>query len=906
MLGIDPRDWPAVNVLLDRAMDLAPASRGAWLDALPPESAAYRDTLMRLLAAEGGVETSAIFAELPRVDLEAVAADDGDPALVTGSRVGPYVLLSQIGRGGMGSVWLAERSDGYPRRKVALKLPHLGWTPGLAERVERERDILASLEHPNIARLYDAGLDALGRPYLALEYVDGTPIDRYAAKLALSVRERLVLFLQVAEAVAHAHAHLVVHRDLKPSNILVTGKGEVRLLDFGIAKLLLSGEISAEASELTNVSGRALTPEYASPEQIRGQAIGTASDVYSLGVVAYELLTGKRPYSLGKAGVLGLADAIMAANVPLASRSIDDAAIRKQLSGDLDSILNKALKKEPAERYATVAAFADDLRRHLDDTPVLARPDTLRYRARKFVARNALAVAAASAVLLAVLAGSAAALWQARMARAEATRADETKNFALSIFRAAETPRGGGAATTAVDLLLAAQRRIATELKDKPDVAVELMTSIGESLASQSKLEQAADLLRKAVDLGRSRVGADDRRTLEAESALGTVLLDSGHFDEAIALLTETVKRARRVGASGALIGALVDLGASQIAKGEYDDGIANTRAAVDLVEAGGAGEDKALAASVWLTHSYALLQAGRPGLTAAALRAIELDRAQSDGRMTGNTLDARNFYARGLAMDGRLREALAIFEPLLDDAIRFYGPDHRNVAIIANGLCRTREDAGYEDAAAAACLQAAEISREADAATPFVEAVSLFNAGRAQLAGARWADALTSYDRVLAILKVAPAAPAMRMQAEVRRAKALLHLNRLDEAEQALTALAKQPLDPVVLAYSQEQFAELRSRQGRHDEAIVLARLAPPEFDKGANLRARAEAQGQLGAALLDAGKPAEAIGPLRQALALLQSRELVPSAQQTEIAERLRRAEQAAATGAATASKS
>src|SRR5450432_2828399 len=311
MLGIDPGVWPAVNALLDRAMDVPADSRRAWLDALPPEDAPYRDTLMRLLAEHGGVESGALFADLPRFGAESFA-ERGDAALEAGGNVGPYVLLSPIGSGGMGSVWLAERADSQPRRKVALKLPHLGWAPGLAERVRRERDILASLEHPNIARLYDAGVDTLGRPYLALEYVDGAPIDRHAAEHDLSVSERLRLFLQVTDAVAQAHAQLVVHRDLKPSNILVTPKGEVRLLDFGIAKLLEDSESSGEETELTRLSGRALTPEYASPEQIRGDAVGTPSDVYSLGVVAFELLAGKRPYSLGKVGAGGLAEAVAA------------------------------------------------------------------------------------------------------------------------------------------------------------------------------------------------------------------------------------------------------------------------------------------------------------------------------------------------------------------------------------------------------------------------------------------------------------------------------------------------------------------------------------------------------------------------------------------------------------------
>ena len=901
-LGIDPRDWPAIEALLDRALDLPPESRRAWLDSLPPESAVYRDTLARLLEANHRVPGKAQLGEMPRFDADATlpaAADDGDATLAPAGRVGPYVLLSRIGRGGMGSVWLAERVDASPRRKVALKLPHLGWTPGLGERMERERDILASLEHPHIARLYDAGLDALGRPYLALEYVDGTPIDRYAAQKRLSVRERLQLLLQVAQAVAHAHAHLVVHRDLKPSNILVTEQGDVRLLDFGIAKLLLSNESTAAASQLTQLSGRPFTPGYASPEQIRGDPIGTASDVYSLGVITYELLTGNRPYALDKKGAPSLIDSIAIADVPAASRRADDPATRRQLSGDLDAILNKALKKEPAERYATVEAFADDIRRFLDHAPVRARPDTLVYRARKFVARNTLAVGAAVAVLVAVLGGSAAAVWQARTARAEAARADQTKEFALSIFRSAETDPN--VATTAVDLLLNAQRRVEVELKDKPDVAVELMTAIGESLASQSKLDQAAELLRKSAALGKLRLGADDKRTLEAQASLGTVLLDSGRFDEAIALLTDTAKQARQIGATNALIVALSGLGASQVAIGQLDDGVANTRAAVDVVEAAGAAVDKSLAANVWLTRAYTLLQAKQPGLAAAAQRALELDRAQPDWHMTGGTLDARGYYARGLANDGRLREALAELEPLLDDAAAYYGPVHRGVALVANSLCQVRLEAGYADGAAEACLRAAEIGRQADAATPFVEAVALFNAGRAQLAGARWPQALTSFDRVLAILKVMPKSPQqMRWQAEVHRANALIHLDRVAEAERALAALEQQPLDDLARAYLRDQLSHVRSIQGRHDEAIELARQALAVLDKGANPRVRAEAQGQLGAALLEAGRPAEAIEPLRQSLALYEARELVPSAQRTQVAEEVKQAEKLATGGA------
>src|SRR5450432_397664 len=302
-------DWPALSALLDEAMALPASERSAWLAALAGERSALRETLARLLEAATGVETDELLDVLPRFG--APADEGGDPlaAPAPDDAVGPYRLLSELGRGGMGAVWLAERADAQPRRKIALKLPHIGWAPGLAARLARERDILASLEHPNIARLYDAGVDQFGRPYLALEYVDGVPIDRYCQSRALPLRARLQLVRQVAAAVGHAHARLVVHRDLKPSNILVTASGEVRLLDFGIAKLLQDDDTS-DATDLTRQSGRALTPDYASPEQIRGETIGTPSDVYSLGVVAYELLAQVRPYRLKATAGGGLAEAI--------------------------------------------------------------------------------------------------------------------------------------------------------------------------------------------------------------------------------------------------------------------------------------------------------------------------------------------------------------------------------------------------------------------------------------------------------------------------------------------------------------------------------------------------------------------------------------------------------------------
>ena len=309
--------------------------------------------------------------------------------------MGPYRLVRPLGRGGMARVWLAQQAGGPP---VALKLPARPMSSGvLAERFAREREILARLVHPNIARLYDAGFAADGQAYLAIEYVEGVPFTQSCDERRLSVDARIALFLQVLAAVQFAHNNLVLHRDLKPSNILVTPEGHVKLLDFGIAKLLAS-DGSAEETEITRLGGHALTIDYAAPEQITGAPLTTAVDVYALGVLLYELLTGARPYRLEHGTLSDIGEAIASVDpVPpseaafsdaaLLSRSTSQARLRRALSGDLDTIVEKALRKAPEERYASAGSLADDLTRHRAGLPVTARPASVWYRAARLLAR---------------------------------------------------------------------------------------------------------------------------------------------------------------------------------------------------------------------------------------------------------------------------------------------------------------------------------------------------------------------------------------------------------------------------------------------------------------------------------------------------------------------------------------
>lgn len=538
-------DWPAVSALLDEALDLPASNHESWLNGLVGKDALHRETLRLLLNQRHAVETDDFLGRLPELHVDRLEAPS--VALGAGSHVGAYRLISQIGCGGMGTVWLAERSDGLMKRRVALKLPRIVWGEAFAERLAREREILSTLDNAHIARLYDAGIDVHGRPFLAMEYVEGESIQTYCRVHSPSLLDRIALLRQVMAAVAHAHARLVVHRDLKPSNILVNKDGQVKLLDFGIAKLL-EGDQTRETA-LTEIGGHAMTLDYASPEQIRGEPLGTASDIYSMAVVAYELLCGVRPYRLKRASAAELEEAIATGEPPMASGCASDPRVAGQLRGDLDSILNKALKKAPSDRYRSMDAFAQDLHRYVQGEPVEARPDGWSYRASKFVRRYRLQVAAGAVVMIALVTGTSVALWQAReavqaeqRAKAEAATAHAVQAFLESVFLINSGDQADpvkARATTARELLDRGAERIDVELRQQPAARLRLLSVLASMYESMALVDRLIEVRRKQWHEARSLFGPSSEDSVTAMAKLADALTTAEQRPEAAELLRQ-------------------------------------------------------------------------------------------------------------------------------------------------------------------------------------------------------------------------------------------------------------------------------------------------------------------------------------------------------------------------------
>ena len=589
MAPIDDGRWMALSHWLDEGLEIAPAERAAWLKSLAGDDPALFSELASLLeeseaiAREGYLEDPA----------------PSEPASLAGQVIDSWRLESPLGFGGMGAVWLARRTDGRYEGSAAIKLLNLGLIgQGGEERFRREGSILARLAHPNIARLIDAGVSAAGQPYLVLEHIKGEHIDAYCDARRLDVPARLRLFLAVADAVADAHAHLVVHRDLKPSNVLVAANGQVKLLDFGIAKLLEDESVPALATELTREGGRALTPEFAAPEQVLGAPVTTATDVYALGVVLHLLLTGQLPGGREARSPAQLVKAVtdpapvrpseVVASTRTLSREalVENAArrsstpekLRRLLRGDLDTIIAKALKQDPRERYATVTILVEDLQRYLRQVPIEARPDSIAYRAGKFVRRNRAAVTAGSAVALSLATAGAVAvhqLFEARRQRAvaegQALRAEANLGFLQSLLTDAGAT---GQPFTTSELLQRAEKSIPAAYESRDSrIVVEQMYTVGMLFANVGEHKRSLELLQMAHDRALEFNYPDLRRRAACE--LGRLLHYAGKIDEAKSILdADIAELAEQAPESGEMVNCLLHRSDLDLTLGDVPSGI--------------------------------------------------------------------------------------------------------------------------------------------------------------------------------------------------------------------------------------------------------------------------------------------------------------------------------------------
>jgi serine/threonine protein kinase/Flp pilus assembly protein TadD len=553
--GLDSETWRRINAALDELIDLPPEKSAEALDRLCGDDPALREQIVAILAADQAVEGYlSRTARHGMMDRAADGLDFGLPPL-EGRLLGPWRLLHQIGRGGMGSVYVGERADGAFEQRVAIKFLGRGIaSPELLARFRQERQILARLEHPNIARLVDGGVTEDGLWWFAMEYVDGQPITAWSEAHRASTRAVLELFQQVCRAVQYAHRNLVVHRDLKPSNILVSASGEVKLLDFGIAKIL---EPEREGPDLTLVTTAAMTPNYASPEQIRGEPPTTATDVYALGVVLYELLTGSRPYRLKTGAMDEIRRAVLeeepeapSARIKRPSRDPSGGpaagAARPGIGRELDNIVLTAMRKEPERRYPSVEAFSEDVQRNLDGRAVRASGQSFSYLASKFIRRNRIPLAAATLVLLTLLGGLYATTRERDRAKLEAEKATELKEFALNLFRVSAPEVGHGANVTARELLDRGAARVEREIKGHPAIQAEMWDLLGSVYKSLDLFPQAVGMYRKSVATRRSLRGQPDSLLSNSVRELGSCLYENGDYAAGEPLLREALAMDRR------------------------------------------------------------------------------------------------------------------------------------------------------------------------------------------------------------------------------------------------------------------------------------------------------------------------------------------------------------------------
>ncbi len=855
--------WERLATIVPEALTLSAPERAAYLDRACTSADGTPDADLR-------AEAEALIAASDAADASgALVSPMAERRDVMPERIGPWRVTARLGEGGMGVVYRAERDDGLFERTVAVKVLHRGLAPGLARRLGAERRVLARLEHDGIARLYDGGVADDGTPYVVMELADGLPITEHADAAGLSVEARVRLFTQVCDAVAYAHQRLVVHRDLKPSNVFVTQGGRVKLLDFGIARVLGDDGADSLASTATRTQA-SMTPSYAAPEQLRLGEVTTASDVYALGVMLFELLSGARPYSLAGASPAE-AERIVCETIPPPPSTVAPTDRARALRGDLDTICLKALAKEPDRRYASAEALGADLQRHLDGLPVLARPATRRYRTGRFVRRHRVGVAAAALVALAVVGGAGVALWQARAARLEAAKAVAVNDFLVGLLGAA-SPEADGRDVRVADLLDAAALRLDTAFAGQPDIEATAQHSLGVTYRELGLYPEAERHLGRALALAERLHGPHHADVLQGQRDLGVVLRETGDYAASDSLLSLARDAARaRFGERDPRVAAvLTDLGLTRYDAGDLPGAEAAYREALTIQQAAlPPDHPDRIDADAGLADVLA-----DEGETDAAARLMErvlaARRRQRNDEATANALanlgsvryDQHRFdeaaalqteavarFRRALGDDhnyvgfalnnlgstlstaGRYDEA----ERALRESVRIYGaalgPRHPDLTYPLLNLGGTLRDAGRLGESEDALAQAVSIARERLGSDHLATAGALVSLGSTLLAEDQPGRAVPVFREALAIREAAlPADHTGRLVAAFKLGEALRLSGRPAEAEPLLVAAyaaAARTANAPVARDAARRLADLRQAQGRTAEARRLRAVA-------------------------------------------------------------------------------